>query len=446
MNCKVFPLILALLLAIAGILTTTTGCSTSANVGKPLLTLEGQTVSENMVQLLMARVKGNLQMSGYTVSKDSFWEQIVELDGTRYDEYAKSLVLATAKEYLAAAVMFDEKGLTLSRSKLDEIDDEIDEMIEAAGSKAKLNETLADYGANVDILRALYVLEAKVAALKLSLYGTDGALISENVKQQYLEKEAIAFRRLLIHSQNYVYVKDKNGDEIYYLDNNDGKTNTIAYDTENGKTRLNDDNETITDDNGDAIYYTETGRIAYDTENGKRAFEHDEDGDPKLESYSEEVLAAHKAELAELLTRLEGAGAAEFEALLTEYASKGDEYSADSGLCFLYKSDNGTQELSDMADVLQFRTTATGGEEEVQPGDIVSMETENGIYILMRYDVPSDAATNSTYSAWFTELAERVSLWLFAQECAPYVERIEVDAARYAALPKMKEIGVNTRY
>lgn len=446
MNCKVFPLILALLLAIAGILTTTTGCSTSANVGKPLLTLEGQTVSENMVQLLMARVKGNLQMSGYTVSKDSFWEQIVELDGTRYDEYAKSLVLATAKEYLAAAVMFEEKGLTLSQSKLDEIDDEIDEMIEAAGSKAKLNETLADYGANVDVLRALYVLEAKAAALKLSLYGTDGALISENVKQQYLEKEAIAFRRLLIRSCGYVYEKDDNGDEIYYLDNNDGKTNTIAYDTENGHTRQNKNGEIVKDDNGDEIYYTDTGRIAYDTENGKRAFENDENGDPKIEDYSDEILAAHKAEATELLTRLDGAGAADFEALLVEYASKGDEYSSDSDLCFLYKSDNGTQEMSDIADVLQWRTSATGGQEDVQPGDIVSIETENGIYILMRYDVPSDAASSSTYSAWFTELADRVSLWLFAQECAPYIERIELDAALYAALPKMKEIGVNTRY
>lgn len=445
MNCKVLPLILALLLVIASILTTTTGCSTSANVGKPLLTLEGQTVSENMVQLLMARVKGNLRTSGYDVAKDSFWEQVVELDGTRYDEYAKDLVLATAKEYLAAAVIFEEKGLSLSQSKLDEIDDEINEMIEAAGSKATLNETLADYGANVDILRALYVLEAKVAALKLSLYGTDGALISENVQQQYLEKEAVAFRRLFIRSWGYVYVTDNNGDDIYYLDSNDGKTNTIAYDTKNGHTRLTD-GEIVTDDNGDEVYFTDTGRIAYDTENGKRAVEYDENGDPTMESYSDEILAAHKTEATEILTRLEGAGTSDFEALLTEYASKGDEYSSGSDLCFLYKSDNGTQEMSDIADALQWRTSDTGGQEAVQPGDVVCLETDDGIYIMMRYDVPSDAASNSTYSAWFSELPERVSLWLFSQECAPYVERVEVDEALYAALPKMKEIGVNTRY
>ena len=41
-----------------------TGCS-SADLGKPLLKLDGQEISENMVQLLMARVKGNLASNGY---------------------------------------------------------------------------------------------------------------------------------------------------------------------------------------------------------------------------------------------------------------------------------------------------------------------------------------------------------------------------------------------
>ena len=47
-----------------------TGCS-SADLGKPLLTLDGEEISENMVQLLMARVKGNLASNGYSVSNDS---------------------------------------------------------------------------------------------------------------------------------------------------------------------------------------------------------------------------------------------------------------------------------------------------------------------------------------------------------------------------------------
>lgn len=436
-----------LLLALCALLMlAAVGCSSTPDLGEPLLTLEGQAVSENMIQLLMARVKGNLQLSGYTVSQDSFWEQIVGLDGMRYDEYTRQLVIATAKEYLAAAVLFEERGLTLPQKKLDEIDAELEEMIQAAGSKAQLNQTLAGYGANLDILRALYVLEAKVAALRLDLYGTDGALISEAAQQQYLEKEGIAFRRLLLRSQCYKYVKDQNGDEIYYLDNNDGKTNTIAYDKVNGSTRRDKDGEIIKDSNGDEVYYTSTGSIAYDKENGKRAFENDKNGDPVLESFSAEILAAHRKEAGELLERLENAGAAEFEAVLAEYAAKGDEYSAESDLCFLYKSDNGTEEMSDLADVLQWRPTDTGGQEAVKPGDIVSLETENGIYILMRYDLPADATSNSTYSAWFTELPERVAVWLFSQECAPYVERVQLDEERYAALPSMAEIGINTRY
>ena len=84
-----------------------TGCA-SADLGKPLLKLDGQEISENMVQLLMARVKGNLASNGYSVSKDSFWDQVVSVNGTRYDEYTRQLVLHTAKEYLAGVVLFEE--------------------------------------------------------------------------------------------------------------------------------------------------------------------------------------------------------------------------------------------------------------------------------------------------------------------------------------------------
>ena len=293
-----------------------TGCA-SADLGKPLLKLDGQEISENMVQLLMARVKGNLASNGYSVSKDSFWDQVVSVNGTRYDEYTRQLVLHTAKEYLAGVVLFEEKGLTLPQATLDRIEQEIQDMTDAAGSVTALNKTLASFGVNVDILRALYIIEAKNTALKASLYGTDGSLISASAKQEYLNDNALAFRQILLRSYRYLYVTDGNGDDVYYLPNeNNEKVSNIAYDKETGHTRTDKDGKTVTDSNGADVYYTDDGRIAYDRKNGVRAYSYDEKGNPKTEPYSAEELAAHREAAQELLAKAKTGGAAGFEALL----------------------------------------------------------------------------------------------------------------------------------
>lgn len=424
-----------------------TGCA-SADLGKPLLKLDGQEISENMVQLLMARVKGNLASNGYSVSKDSFWDQVVSVNGTRYDEYTRQLVLHTAKEYLAGVVLFEEKGLTLPQATLDRIEQEIQDMTDAAGSVTALNKTLASFGVNVDILRALYIIEAKNTALKASLYGTDGSLISASAKQEYLNDNALAFRQILLRSYRYLYVTDGNGDDVYYLPNeNNEKVSNIAYDKETGHTRTDKDGKTVTDSNGADVYYTDDGRIAYDRKKGVRAYSYDEKGNPKTEPYSAEELAAHREAAQELLAKAKTGGAAGFEALLREYESSGDDaYMVNETLCFLYKTDNTLQEFNDMADALQWREDAEGNRVEVKVGEAVLVESTNGIHVLMRYKVPSDAASDSTYEEWFTGLADRVAETLFASFCAPYMERVTVDSDLYAALPTMKEIGTNYKY
>lgn len=435
----------AVLLCIALLATALVGCSGSADLGTPIMTLEGQSVTENMVQLLMARMKGNLQLSGYTVSSDAFWSRITELDGTNYDVYTRNIALRTMQEYLAASVMFDELGYKLSQSEQDKIDEDIDEMINDFGSKSSLNADLAQFGANVDILRALYVLEAKYAALQDKLYGEDGSLITSGVKQQYLDENAIAFRRLLIRSSHYVYEKDANGDVIYYRENNEAKVNAIAYDTVKGQTRLKD-GKTVVDANGDAIYYTETGKIAYDTENGKPAYVMDADGNPTSEACTEEELEQNYNLAEKLLSEIQEGGAAAFEAILLEYEGQENMYTADTDLCFVYRTDNSAQELSDIADALLEKKDEVGVVSETKPGDVVLLDTDQGVYILMRYAVPTDAATNSTYTMWFTELGERIANQMYQDELSAYVKRVTTDEAVVATLPSMKDVQINTRY
>ena len=116
----------------------------------------------------------------------------------------------------------------------------------------------------------------------------------------------------------------------------------------------------------------------------------------------------------------------------------GDEaYIADGSFCFLYTTgDNGYDYLNDMADTLS----------GMEIGDACVMKSEYGYHVIMRYALPPDAASNSEYSDWFPDLASRVVDQLFAAKCAPYVERITVDNEVFAALPSMKDVGVNYYY
>lgn len=433
---RLLALLLCLALALPAALT-----SCSEKLGKPLLTLEDETMTENMFCLLLSRVKGNLASSGYAVSSDALWETVISSDGTLYDEYIRQATLKEAKEYLVAAVLFEEMGLSLTDSELKKIDDDIQDMIDnrAGGSKSEFNSILSAYGANTDILRALYIMEAKYAAVLSSLYGSDGSKIASNVKQEYLEEHAVCFRQLLIRSFAYVYETDLNGDEIYYLpEENNGKVSNIAYDTVNGSPRVDEFGKTIVDANGDTVYYTSSGRIAYDTEKGVKAYAYDSDGNVQTKSYSAEELAAHKETANEVLSQVLASGPSGFESLLEEYEVSGDEaFIVNNDPCFLYTTgDNGNDYLNDMADTLS----------GMEVGDAAVMESEYGYHVIMRYTLPSDAASNSAYSDWFQDLASRVVDQLFTAKCAPYVERITVDSEVFAALPSMKDVGVNYYY
>ncbi len=426
------------LLLAAALVLPLAGCA-SSKLGEPLLTLEDQTLTENMFRLLMSRVKGNFAAQGYNVSSPDLWDTIALSDGTLYDEYIRQIILTDAKTNLAAAVMFDEEKLTLPDDTVKAIDDEIDQMIEDAGSENALNAKLAEFGANADILRALYMIEAKYAALIGHLYGEDGSKIGDNVKQEYAEANAVCFRQLMLRSYAYVYEKDLNGDDIYYLSNeNNGQVSNIAYDEINGIVRTDEFGRAIVDKNGDTVYFTSTGRIAYDTANGVRSFAYAADGSIQTKPLSSAEIAAHKDAAEEVLTKAVTGGPAAFEALLNEFAASGDDsVIADTGYCFLYTDgSNSGQALNDIADALA----------DMQAGDARVLSTEYGYHVIMKYAMPSDAAVNSAYADWFEDLPARVIEQLFAAKCAPYVEKIEVNAEVWKALPSMKEIGTNYYY
>jgi hypothetical protein len=79
-------------------------------------------------------------------------------------------------------------------------------------------------------------------------------------------------------------------------------------------------------------------------------------------------------------------------------------------------------------------------------GELAIIESEYGYNVVMKYPVPSDAATNTEYKDWFSDLSDRVISKLFDAKCRPYMDKVTVDADAFAAIPAIKEIGTNYYY
>ena len=413
-----------------------TACSKKEST---LLELDGYTISVNQYRLLLSRVKASLYYGGYSVNSDTFWDMVIDSDGNTYDQYFRNAALNDAKRYLAAAVLFDKEGLVLPQSYKDAIEEDIEEYIRDAGSKSALNNTLSAYGVNVDMLRDLYLLEAKYAYLQTYLYGAEGEKIAANVRHEYLTQHAVAFKQVLIRAFDYVYETDLNGDTVYYkVGENNAKVNNIAYDTINGNPRQDEFDKTILDKNGDTVYYLPNGSIAYDKENGVRSVVYDANGVAKTVKYSSEKLAEHKAAAEEMLASVAKGDYAAFEALMEEYQVSGDDaFVTDGEYCFLYTTgDNAYDYLNDIADALA----------EAEDGTLRMVTSEYGYNVVMKYPIPEDAVTNSAYEEWFGELTSRVMAKLFHNKCEPYMEKVTVNSEAFAALPSMKQVATNFSY
>ena len=264
---------LAVVLLVVMVLASFAGCAST----KTLMSLDGHTLSVNLYELMLSIQKGNMAyLINYwygDVNSPDFWGTVVDDNSTTYDDYYTLAVYKKAKNFLAAAVLFDEMKLKLPQSAIDAIDEEINQLIETDGGKKALNAILASYGVNIDLYREYKIMEAKSTHLANELYGTGGSKIGAVVKEEYLAENYVAFRQILIANYYYVFETDENGDTVYYQSN--GK---IAYDTVNGQPQLVE---------GAFVYYTEDGRIAYDRENGVPSPVMGSDGQQQVEYYTE---------------------------------------------------------------------------------------------------------------------------------------------------------------
>ncbi len=434
----IFKRTLCLVLCVAVLMSLSfcfTACGEKATV---MMTLGDQTMTENQFLFLLSRAKAAYESAGMTI-KD--WDTYIDLNETTYDTYVRQQVLQEAKLMMAGVALFEEEGLRLPDATLDAIETDIEELIEyhGEGSKSAFNSILAAYGFNVNMLKEQYIFEAKYEYIQTYLYGEKGSKLAATATQEYLNGHAVAFKQLLIRSYAYVYETDLNGDEIYYLTNeNNGQTNNIAYDTINGYTRTDEFGEVIKDKNGDKIYYLANGDIAYDKEKGVRAVTYDKSGNPVTRVFGSEELAEN-LEIAQGIVNSVNIGDYKaFEAAVSEYVdSDDDRFLGSDGYCFLYTTgDNGYDYLNDIADKLV----------EAEVGEVCIVNSDFGYNVVMKCEIPSDATSNSEYKDWFSDLNTRVVQYLFYNKCKDRIEAVKVDEAVFATVPKMGEVSPNYNY
>ena len=435
-QCTIKLLLLALICALC--LPLLAGCS--GKNGKTLMSIEDTTLSVNTYQLLLSRMKGTLAKYQYNVDSDTFWSTVVDMESTTYDQYFRATILENAKTYVIGTYLFDEVyGLTLSKEAVDAIDAELAEFVEydGDGSKTAFNQILAEYGVNYDILRETYIMEAKIDALKVHLYGQGGSKIADPAKEEYCQANFVRFKQVFLASYYYVCETDENGDDIYYTENTLGNQ-VICYDTVNGKTKTDKNGEVIKDKQGYDVYFTEDGKIAYDKENGTTAFVLNKDGEPVVGDYTKEELAEIKKEANTVLDKVpEG----EFEAFEIFMEQRGEDEDAQA-----YQ--NGYYLHADPANYASYPYLESIVEKllELEVGQTALVESDYGYHVIMKYPVDKGAWADEDNKDWFEGFEEGLVDDLFMTLCDQYVDQVVVDEEVLATVPSMKQIGVNFYY
>ena len=377
--------IICLVIVLATVLISFASCG---GLGKPLLKLDNSELSVNLFKLYLSRTKGMLCSADYfgQTAKDSgFWETWIDVyDKKTYNTHYTELVLDNAKSYLAAVAEFDRLGLKLPQSYIDEIDAKLQEMIDsdADGSINAFNAILSEYGANYDILREAYMIEAKIAYLREELFGVNGSKIGANIIDDYYKENYVRFKQIFLYSYELVYDEDANGDKIYYRNDDNSR---VSYDTTQ-TAKTNADGKYAIDEKGDRVYvYTDENgkeRIAYKKTDAAPKQKYDSNGNPVVryfEANSEEMnilLSDAKAIMEEAKT----GDFATFDSLVEEYNQENGSNDYPNGY---YVSQNTAYEAREVIDELF----------KMQVGEIKQIQSEYGIHIIMKYELEDGAYT-----------------------------------------------------
>lgn len=418
-------------------------CAKEKNV---LLTYEADgrrtTFLANYYTFLASRAKGSLAASGVTIgglspTDAAFWNYVNKFDGETTEtlaEYQSRRLLESCRFYLAAKVIFEEKGLSLPDATVKEIDDALEELVktDADGSKTKFNSILAAYGVNYDLLRELYLWEEEIDFLKEALYGADASLVGNAVKDDYLREHYVRFSLIRLDPFVFVYETDENGDVIYY----DTASGTPLYDKENGLRSVEEDGRVtyrLPDAEGNP-----SARYAYDTENGTPAVAMDEDGkNLELHLFEGDELTAFTSRVNALANDAADGFFDEIYAEETARLAADERISGYVGEVYLSID---TVYDSILDDILE--TIAT-----LPVGGTALLDDESGSFYLFRKEEAENGAwADDSLSQWFDGFSSGLCESLLSDLCRARFDSITLNDEALGSLPALSEIEPDYYY
>jgi len=205
---------IAPLLAVILLLGVFAGCSKSNEI---VLSCEGVDINEEAYHYWFIQLK-QYYISSFSDIVDSkeFWESEVPGLEITYGEFIDDKIKTQINFYLAGNVFFERYDLSLNDSAVASIDEEINDGINAFGSRAKYDAYLEDrYGVDSRALRKIKLMEQKFYAVYQYLYnektGIETATKTE-IENFYLERFArIKYFMVL---KKYAYVYDDKGNRV----------------------------------------------------------------------------------------------------------------------------------------------------------------------------------------------------------------------------------------
>lgn len=193
-------------------------CALASCSSESVMTYGSHSINENEFSYYLATYKGKYAQT-YADFKNTpeYFSSVVTDDGQTVEDVLYSAVVHNVEMTLVCEQMFDDYGLSLSRSVEDTINSYIDDFVDeyADGSRNKFNAALGAYGVNINMLKIIYLRDEKVSALYDALYGTNGIIgITDEDRQNYLDENYVRVRHIYVNNK-YMYATDEDGVQEY---------------------------------------------------------------------------------------------------------------------------------------------------------------------------------------------------------------------------------------
>lgn len=194
-------------------------------------------ISANMFCYWMSRYKAMFLYSYFGTTTDNAQLWTSELaSGVTIGEFLESVAVSNIMSNAVCLGLFDDYGLKLTNEQQNQVDQYINSLVSSAGSKSALNSALSAYGVNADILKDIYLAEAKISALQEYLYGENGIeKATEAEIDEYYKANYYRCKHILVRT-DVKYELDENGDPI--VDAESGSYKTVALTDEEKEAQL----------------------------------------------------------------------------------------------------------------------------------------------------------------------------------------------------------------